>query len=414
MTTTPSIREARVRRVALPALQTRLIATRVDLLLVLPLILAPLNSDGALGFIATPTTKVLGGALALAGAVLLLLEHRSRPPVPLFWTLVVLLVGLLLTTSLLRELPVQRYLLIGQYLALLGSVLVWVSVRPQRVLGVLYTSSLIHLVLAVLFHTYVPWEDGGVRLGGGSHPLVLGFEASVVIIISLVALIRPGGGWRRPMFAVITGYAVYVLLQAFARQALISISIALVLLMFLLPGPWRWVRAYLAIALAASVFVWLGADGIAGLLGAERASDLASATGRTEIWARILQLLPEFAGFGYGYFALNDADGPDALVFFASHGAPAENALLQVTLDGGVAGAVVWLGVLVAGVVVVLRARGVSRIMGIAMLPLFLSSITVASGLAGEGVQWWWFLGVVTEAGVSAQVLRRPLVEPDL
>lgn len=377
-------------------------ARGADVLLVPALVLTSLNSSGSLSFIASPGTKVLSVLLALAAATIVLLGGRGRMPTPAFWLLVALLASELALTSLIRQVPVERYLLLGQYLAQLAAILVWVLIRPQRLLPIMFTVSVVHMVLAVAFHTYVPWEEGGTRLGGGSHPIQLGFEASLVIVISLVVALQPGPPRRRAGCAVLAVFGAYVLLQAFSRQALIAESVALVVLACVMPGAFRWVRAFLALALSVVVFVVLGADGIASLLGAQRASDLSSATGRTDIWARILTFFPDFAGLGYGYSSLNDSNGPDTQVVFASHGAPAENALLQVTLDGGVLAAIIWIVMLIAGVAVVARARGISRIIAIAVLPIFLSSITVASGLSGVGIQWWWFLAIIAEAGASA------------
>ena len=107
------------------------------------------------------------------------------------------------------------------------------------------------------------------------------------------------------------------------------------------------------------------------------------------------------------YAALNDARGPDLDIYFASGGETAENAILQILLDLGVIGALVWAVLFVVGLGILLRASGESRVLALSAVPVFLSSLLVASSLGDGGMQWWWFLALVSEAGASAALARR-------
>lgn len=397
---------------ALPRpLADRLFARGAELALVPAFVFTALNSAGALSFIASQPIKIASIALGLAAGLIVLIKGRPAPRFPLFVGLVVLLVVLFLITSMVRDIPQSRFLLFGQYVALVAACLIWLSVRPDRLLTVLYSASLVHLVLARVFPTAEQWGDGLTRLSGGSHPITLGFEACAVALTTIVALFGPISAMRRVLLAVIAAYALYILVEAFSRQSLIAMAIALVVLAVALPGAFRWVRAFAAFGIAGGIFALLGGDGIAELLGANQLTDLSTATGRTDIWARVLPYFGEFAGFGYGYAALNDSRGPDLHIYFASGGETAENAVLQILLDLGVVGALVWAVMLVVGIGIMLRSRGESRVLALSAIPVFLSSLLVASSLGDGGMQWWWFLALVSEAGASAAVVGRLRVD---
>lgn len=401
--------------IALPAppartmnpLADRLLATGAELALVPAFVFTALNSAGSLSFLATQPIKIASIALGLAAAVIVLVKGRAAPRFPIFVGLVALLVLAFVLTSMIRDIPQSRFLLLGQYIALVGASVVWMSVRPARLISVLYTASLIHLVLARVFPTAEQWSDGLTRLSGGSHPITLGFEACAVALTTIVAMFGPISVRRRILLGVVAVYAIYILVEAFSRQSLIAMAIALVVLAVALPGAFRWVRAFIALGIAGGVFGLLGGDGIASLLGANELADLSTATGRTDIWARVLPLFPDFAGLGYGYAALNDAHGPDLRIYFASGGETAENAILQILLDVGVAGALVWAAMLLVGIGILFRARAESLVLTLSMVPVFLSSLLVASSLGDGGMQWWWFLALVAEAGAAAAPRRR-------
>lgn len=396
---------------ALPPLSDRLIATGAELALVPAFVFTALNSAGSLSFLATQPIKIASIALGLAAAVIVLVKGRAAPRFPFFVGMVALLCVAFLITSLMRDIPQSRMLLLGQYLALVIASLIWLSVRPSRLITVLYTSSLVHLVLARVFPTAEQWSDGLTRLSGGSHPITLGFEACAVALTTLVAMFGPVSAAKRVLLGLVAAYAVYILVEAFSRQSLIAMAIALVVLAIALPGAFRWVRAFATVAIAFAVVALLGGDGIASLLGANQLTDLSTATGRTDIWSRVLPFFSDFAGFGYGYAALNDAHGPDLAIYFASGGETAENSILQILLDIGVAGGLVWATVLIVGLGILFVARGQSRVLALATVPVFLSSLLVASSLGDGGMQWWWFLALVAEAGASAAV-RRPRGRP--
>lgn len=396
-------------------LDDRLLARGAELALVPAFVFTALNSAGTLSFLASQPIKIASIALGLAAAVVVLVKGRAAPRFPAFVGLVALLVLVFVLTSMLRDIPQSRFLLLGQYIALVFACLVWLSVRPSRLISVLYTASVIHLVLARVFPTAEQWSDGLTRLSGGSHPITLGFESCAVALTTLVALFGPAVSTRRRILLVgVTVYALYILVEAFSRQSLIAMAIATVVLAVALPGAFRWVRAFVAVGVAGGVIGLLGGDGIAALLGANELADLSTATGRTDIWARVLPFFPDFAGLGYGYAALNDARGPDLRVYFASGGETAENAVLQVLLDIGVAGALVWVVMLLVGFSILLRARGESLVLTLPMVPVFLSSLLVASSLGDGGMQWWWFLALVAEASAAATPRRRPAQPMDL
>lgn len=378
----------------------RLVAKRIDLLLVLALVVVTLNSKGALGFMASPPLKVATSGAAAVAAVILLVRGTARPPAPVVILLTTVLAVLLAVTSLIRHLPMSRYVLLGQYLALMFCLVVWISVRPDRVLGILFCASFVHLILARVFPTTEPWGDGTTRLGGGSHPIQLGFEATAVSLVALAAALQAAGIRRRLLFFAIFVYAVYILVLAFSRQSLVAEAIAVVVMMAALPGAFRWVRAFSAVVAAVVLVAALGDAGVASLLGANHLQDLSTATGRTVIWARLLTYLPDYGVLGYGIGALSDANGPDSSAYFASFGEPAENAILQILLAGGVGGLVIWVCFILAATIVMLRAKGPSRVVAFAFVPVVLSSIIVNTGLADGGIQYWWLLGMVAESGL--------------
>lgn len=371
--------------------------------LVLALVANALNSKGQLGAFVPQWLKAATIGLSLVVVLLFILRRRVQWRWTVALVLALLYCAAIVGSTMFAGVPQQRFFLLAQFLGLTASLICFEVLRPGRGLGVLFWTAVIHCLLAVIINDETMWSDGRLRLEGGSHPILLGFEATMVFLIGLSVAAERHRRLVRAVFVAIAAFGAYVDVRAYSREDLIGAVLGLAVLVLALPGRKRWLRLLVMCGVATSIVLPLGVDGLVTLLGATSVQQLSTATGRTEVWQRLFSTGVDFPFTGYGYAALNDGTGPDARLYYASGGTPAENAVLQALLDGGVVGLVIWVLAMLALLLSVLRAKAPIRPVALAMVPMFAISISVSSDLAGEGLSWYWLLALAAAAAFTRQ-----------
>lgn len=296
----------------------------------------------------------------------------------------------LAATTFTRDLPSDRYQLFLQLLLVVGGFLICEGTRAGSWVDICYRIGVVHLLLAVADGRTQPVYEGMERLAGITHPVLLGFEASLVLIVGAARYRHRIGRWPRLSLAVAV-FAGYVLYATFSRTALISVTVAVVLALALRQGRGRAVR-----------FVTIvGAAGVVGVLFYQRAVDflvgpdpaaLETGSGRYNIWAAILDRSWEWWTFGYGFQALRDGTGPDRMTYLAAYGLPAENAPLQVALMGGVGALALWLWLAWRAARAALGGYRAASVLTVALLVVLLFNAVYSVGLSGASTDFRWLL----------------------
>jgi O-antigen ligase len=369
-------------------------------------VVIPINSEGAYSSVVSSGLKATLGVLALICVwarwlpVRRVTLRRADDPTRAFRrvrAVLVSYVGILLVLTLPEMIPGQRKLLALQ---LLVCVLVFIGLehcRPGAFFGVTFWASTTHLALAVATGAASPWIQDEQRLSGGTHPILLGFEAAMLLVVAVWAM-GSATGLRLVGWCSVVALSGWVLLGAFSRASLIAVALALLVVWVFRSGWWGVKLPFVVAGLMIAVIA-RGGDLVA-YLSKDQIASFYSGTGRLEIWQQVWEKHQQFLMHGFGFGALNDSLGPDVSLWAATGGENAENAVLQVLLDGGLVLLLCWV-VLAAlvGWYGLRRVRPTS--VAIALLLILLVSAVTSSGLSGEGFQWWWLLAFASLAHVS-------------
>lgn len=362
-----------------------------------------LSDESSTGSFATPIVKSLAiGVAAMLVAFRHLREEKCGTRATSRITRVALAYGTVVAAGTVVATSEQSQLVaLVQFVAVTSVFILFARTSPALALGVLVLTGVIHVVLAAVTHEYVGWRDGGLRLSGGTHPILLGFEAAAVILVLLGSLGIPASKALRVGAVGLALISGWVLIEANSRQALVGAVAGLVLLVVLRGGRWGILR-WLAVAVfAVAAIGFVSREYWFSLLG-ETSASAGELTGRTEIWRALLGAMPQPGWLGFGFGSLGTADGPAGHLYAAADGQPAENALLQVWINSGFLGLAMWIALVGVCIAAILRHRGPVRAAVVSLLPLFAINLAMSSGMSGDGLQWLWLLGVAFAA--SARV----------
>lgn len=374
----------------------------------------PLGGDTRPAFLNADSTKFV----VLAAAVVLLLFNwlgparkpgipsevrRAAVPLTLY---TVLLAGV----SISWQLSSTRYQLLAAFVVAVAAFFLCEQSRPGSFADITYRVGALHVLLIVVNGDMQTQFGNGARLGGAISPVSVGFEATLVSVLAVARWRRREGRWPWLSLAV-AGVSVYAVYASFSRAALISFAAGVVAVL-IYRRPKRIVLKVTVAAVGLTVGYLYLADWVVGLLGRTPDSGLDSASGRYTIWEHIW-VTNEHWIRGHGFAALRYLTGPDAYLFEATARLPAENALLQAVVMGGVAAGLLWLGLFYRGLKVLWRARTASGGMSLFFAFTLLVNAVYSNGLSGSSAGIWWLLAafsVATGAGVYAdpRVLTAP------
>ncbi|MDR7112929.1 O-antigen ligase [Microbacterium trichothecenolyticum] len=278
--------------------------------------------------------------------------------------------------------------------------------RGRGSIGILFWAASADLALALIMNNQVVWFDGRSRLAGTSHPILVGIEATLVLLICLYVVLQNTEKLKvRLAFAMLGAGAFYCLTASYTRQAWAAALIGALLLIWLLPGRLRLARNLVATIGAVVVALLVDWQQVLSEFAGGNVASLATATGRTEIWARIAETGALTRPIGYGYGAISDGDGADQGVWVASLGTNPENSILQVLLNGGIVGLAAWLllAALLCGAAI--RASVEVRPLTVSAMAAVLIIAAVNTSMA-DGLLLWWALAIGQTAAWSASSVR--------
>ncbi|HEV3007018.1 MAG TPA: O-antigen ligase family protein [Pirellulales bacterium] len=214
-------------------------------------------------------------------------------------------------------------------------------------------------------------EEPVFRLGGLTHPNALGRNASFAVAMALVLGIGGYARWRA--LAVPIAFALVTLAATGSRTSMLTAAACCGLIWVRRVSWTSIVAAACAAALAAALMAATGAtvkDLAGGISRTGDAEEIYSFTGRTELWDFVAGRIADSPCFGYGY-----GGGRFVIVgahFFAT--GHAHNELLNVTLNVGLFGGAMLLGMF--AVLFVQMLRSPSSFPDLIVLLLFLGGLT--------------------------------------
>lgn len=291
---------------------------------------------------------VWGGGLLIGLAHLRLARGMWRGALP--WMLAYALLAFVTTTY--SIIPSYTF---GAGFALLSFLVFSIAIVVRlSEFQVIYASLIglgIALLLAIVMYFISPnhgmaiMEGGTVlRLAGLSgSPNNLGRIASLFVFMLLLLVLRGywrWNDWRIPLLLVV---ALFVLFQTQSRTALIS---AILALGYIMVRGRPWLILSLAICSAVVALLWVIGDfvkvsDIATLLSRTgKASEITTATGRTDIWAFVVQKISESPWFGYGYGSTRLLIPQGFQTFWGWTSTSAHNMMLQSLVTVGVLGTI--------------------------------------------------------------------------
>jgi exopolysaccharide production protein ExoQ len=276
-----------------------------------------LNGDDASGIAPDPFSPIVFTSIYTVTIVLIALNWKSFVYVARKDFAIWLLVGIAMASILWTQLPditSRRSILLlgtttfGVYLA------VRYSFREQLQLMAIAFGLVIALsfVFAIFLPSYgqMTAQEGGIHAGAWRgvmpHKNLLGRLMALSSIVFLLTAIANPMGDRRYRWLTWSGYVLSIVLVILSTSKT-ALVVSLVLLMILpLYRAWRLNYSFLIPFMIAFVLIFGSAatlfignlDAIAGALG----RDL-TLTGRTEIWAAMLELISQRPWGGYGYNA---------------------------------------------------------------------------------------------------------------
>lgn len=219
---------------------------------------------------------------------------------------------------------------------------------------------LVLVVLSVLYGIAVPTvATSGTQAGRfrwlDVHPITVGVFVGSASLVALTYLLttrreRPGPRWPAWLYAVLLTVVGYALLATKTRNSVLGAAVGVaVLLWFLHRGRQRLAVLGLAVLTAAVGALLFSGTIVAYFVRGESAERLASLNSRTELWSQAYAAIAQQPVFGYGLSASRG-------IFLETTGlGGGHNAALNVGVDLGLFGLLVWVSLLLAVVARVLR-----------------------------------------------------------
>jgi O-antigen ligase len=335
-------------------------------------------------FVVSSAFSIAVSQIALGVAVVLFVVQliRTKPnltisPLRHIWLLMVLYVGWMVIASILNDNAATSLVEIREgwlFLAVPAGVLVMQNQRDRRCI---LNAFIVALIVAALYgvlqyftglslfktHAAAEMPFGGFRAQGGfSHALTYGNYISVAAVTLLTLALHRQSDlpllWST--LAVVVGLlAVIATVLSFSRGPIIGLILSLVIIAALLRS--RKALAALAVGgLVCAVLIWqvpYMADRFTTGAIVERDGNYQRS--RRYIWSHTIEIIRQHPVIGVGPANFRDhyrATIPEESVpeFVVPH---AHNDLLQVTVEGGLPAAVLWLGLWLAILTVAWRGR---------------------------------------------------------
>lgn len=250
------------------------------------------------------------------------------------------------------------------------------------------------------------------------HPTIAGVYVGVGTLIAFVYLTRngprPGPRWRRPVYAALLVVQGYGLLATQTRGAVLGAAAALFVANWsALRGASRRVEYLLGAAALGALALLFGSHAIAAYFArGESTEQLTTLNSRTDLWSYALEAIQHKPVYGWGI-------GASQGIFLDEIGlGGGHNMFIQVTVDLGVLGLLVWaalVGVTVVRVAALPRDDAEGVLVDRALLAGILTMILVDGFfIAGPGgicnVSSTWLLLAAGWVTCLGRLLRQPRV----
>lgn len=370
----------------------------------------PLGATTQLAFLASGGVRIAAAALAAFFLCIAMLKLKDGQPLSKavrFGLPVVIVYMVVISIATFREdLPGIRYQLFALFpLAVLGYY-VTERFRPGGWLGIVYTISVGHLLLAVTTGSSRIAFGGAQRLEAGTSAVLLGFEAVIVLVVAFWFIRQGRARFLNLCVMVLAGYCLFA---AFSRAAFLSMMLsACIVFVFWGRGKFfRFIVAAIAVTLSYSVVL----PKLISFLSVNDTESLYGASGRYRIWGNALQVFDEWFR-GYGFTAMYDNDGPDTDLKSATFNLPLENTPLEALYMAGIFGVLAWAWMYWRLFRVLWAERVASGGVSLALLATLSVAAFYSVGLSGVSFDWWWLLAAFSFAGnVPAPPARQVVAE---
>jgi exopolysaccharide production protein ExoQ len=247
---------------------------------------------------------------------------------------------------------------------------------PRRLVGALIVGCFVLCCMSIVFYVADPlvgrmsdWVNGAFiptsRLTGVFGTANAAGAAGAIGI--LLTALMSGISWRRPVFFLLTGPMAFCLVASNNRMSIAAMGAGFLYVYFRRGAVGLKLAAAILIgALAAIALASFGDTILSGVSRSGSVDEITSGTGRTRIWAVVLDLWMQRPLFGYGAGSAKFILPVHPLLFKAA--AHAHNLYLNVLFAGGLVG----FGLFMAGVVSATRAAWERALHPVMALILFL------------------------------------------
>jgi putative inorganic carbon (HCO3(-)) transporter len=152
-------------------------------------------------------------------------------------------------------------------------------------------------------------------------------------------------GWNRFLLFMVACTVFGILILTQSRGALLALGVVL-LMLITLRWKWGWITIPFSLLAASGIIAFLGADKFVEILSS--GVSLGGLEGRLEVWSRAIYMIQDFpiTGVGLGLFG-DVADNLYPFFLNPVGSVPhAHNLFLQIAVDVGIPGLIVWLSIL--------------------------------------------------------------------
>ena len=226
-------------------------------------------------------------------------------------------------------------------------------------------------------------EGRAQGLAGGANELAAALVVGIVLSLAVAGARRTGPGLRLFLLGG-AGLSVLAVALSLSRGGLVALGAALVTAI-LVGGRWRWralIGAVAVVVVVVGYFLFF-----ASLPARERVTEVSGGTGRSDIWTVGWRMVEEntTVGVGAGNFPTSSIHyllQPGALTadeFIVSTPKVAHNTLLEILAETGVIGLALFLGILLASMLSLLRAARIFERVGERDLELLARGLLVAT-----------------------------------